>query len=332
MYLFVQMSEGPTFEIRRPRFWFGIAFKGISSVQWLSCVWLFVTQWTKARQASLSITNSQSLHKLVSIESVTPLNHLILCHPLLLLPSIIPSIRVFSNELALHIRWLKYWSFSFGISPSNDCSSIQYTTGEEWRNIFRKNEGVGPKHKWGSLVDVSGCERKVWCCKEQYCIGTWKVKSVNQGTLDLVKQETARVNTYLLEISELKWTGIGKFNSDDDYIHYSGQESFRKNGIALRVNKSKKYSTWVRSQQQNDLGSFPRQPFFFYVNNFSSLLNYFSSDNLPSPTIICMPRNKIFFIKYYKLIHFSLDSESLHSLLWAKSCHAHSRKHKDDLD
>ena len=66
---------------------------------------------------------------------------------------------------------------------------------------------------------------------------------MNQGTLDLVKQETARVNTYLLEISELKWTGIGKFNSDDDYIHYSGQESFRKNGIALRVNKSKKYST-----------------------------------------------------------------------------------------
>ena len=155
---------------------------------------------------------------------------------------------------------------------------------------------------------------------------------MNQGKLEVVKQEMARVNIDISGISELKWTGIGKFNSDDDYVHYSGQESFRKNGIALRVNKSKKYSTWVRSQQQNDLGSFPRQPFFFYVNNFSSLLNYFSSDNLPSPTIICMPRNKIFFIKYYKLIHFSLHSESLHSLLWAKSCHAHSRKHKDDLD
>ena len=124
MYLFVQMSEGPTFEIRRPRFWFGIAFKGISSVQWLSCVWLFVTQWTKARQASLSITNSQSLHKLVSIESVTPLNHLILCHPLLLLPSIIPSIKFFSNELALCIRWPKYWSFSFSISLSNEYSGL----------------------------------------------------------------------------------------------------------------------------------------------------------------------------------------------------------------
>ena len=79
-----------------------------------------MTQWTKARQASLSITNSQSLHKLVSIESVTPLNHLILCHPLLLLPSIIPSIRVFSNELALRNMWPMYWSFSFNISPSSE--------------------------------------------------------------------------------------------------------------------------------------------------------------------------------------------------------------------
>ena len=203
-------------------------------VQLLSHVQLFVTSWTAARQVSLFLSISRSLLKVMSTESVIPSNHLILCHPLLLLPSIIPSIRVFSNELALHIRWLKYWSFSFGISPFNDCSSIQYTTGEEWRNIFRKNEGVGPKRKWGSLVDVSGCERKVWCCNEQYCIGTWNVKSVNQGTLDLVKQEMARVNTYLLEISELKWTGIGKFNSDDDYVHYSGQESFRKKWNSLQ--------------------------------------------------------------------------------------------------
>ena len=101
MYLFVQMSEGPTFEIRRPRFWFGLAFKGIGSVQLLSCVRLFVTQWTKARQASLSITNSQSLHRFMSIESVMSSNHLILSHPLLLLPSIFPSIRVFSNDSAL---------------------------------------------------------------------------------------------------------------------------------------------------------------------------------------------------------------------------------------
>ena len=91
-----------------------------SSVQSLSRVRLFATPWTAARQASLSITNSQSLHKLMSIESVMPTNHLILCRPLLPPPSIFPSIRVFSNESALYIRWPKYWSFSFNISPSNE--------------------------------------------------------------------------------------------------------------------------------------------------------------------------------------------------------------------
>ena len=83
-----------------------------------------VTVWTAARQASLSITNSQSLLTLMSIESVMPSNHLILCHPLLLLPSIFPSIRVFSDESALCIRWPKYWSFSFNISPSNEHSGL----------------------------------------------------------------------------------------------------------------------------------------------------------------------------------------------------------------
>ena len=91
-----------------------------SSVQSLSHVWLFVTPRTAARQASLVITNSQSLLKLMSIELVMPSNHLILCRPLLLLPSIFPSTRVFSNESVLHIRWWKYWSFSFNISPSNE--------------------------------------------------------------------------------------------------------------------------------------------------------------------------------------------------------------------
>ena len=86
----------------------------------LSCVHFFVTPWTAACQAFLSITNSQSLLKLTCIDSVMPSNHLILCCPLLLLPSIFPSIRVFSNESALHIRWPKYWSFSFSISPSNE--------------------------------------------------------------------------------------------------------------------------------------------------------------------------------------------------------------------
>ena len=92
----------------------------ISSVQSLSCVQLFVTPWIAAHLASLSITNSQSLLKPMSIESVMPSSQLILCHPLLLLPSISPSIRVFSNKLALFIRWPKYWSFSFSISPSNE--------------------------------------------------------------------------------------------------------------------------------------------------------------------------------------------------------------------
>ena len=87
-------------------------------------IWIFVTPWTTACQASLSITNSKSLLKLMSIESVMPFNHLILCCPLLLLPSIFPRIRVFSNELALHIRWPKYWSFGFSVSPSNVYSGL----------------------------------------------------------------------------------------------------------------------------------------------------------------------------------------------------------------
>ena len=92
----------------------------ISSVQSLSRVWLFETPWTTAHQASLSNTNSWGLPKLMSIESVMPSNYLILCHPLLCLPSVFPSIRVFSNESSLPIRWTKYWSFSFSISPSNE--------------------------------------------------------------------------------------------------------------------------------------------------------------------------------------------------------------------
>ena len=95
-----------------------------SSVQSHSRVWLFATPWTTARQASLSITNPQSSLKLTSIELVMPSSHLILCRPLLLLPPIPPSIRVFSNESALHIRWPKYWGFSFSINPSNEYSGL----------------------------------------------------------------------------------------------------------------------------------------------------------------------------------------------------------------
>ena len=95
-----------------------------SSVQSLSRVEVFATPWTAARQASLSITNSQGLLKLMSVESVMPSNHLIFCHPLLPLPSIFPSIRVFSNESILLIQWPKYWSFNFSISPSNEYSGL----------------------------------------------------------------------------------------------------------------------------------------------------------------------------------------------------------------
>jgi len=95
------------------------------SVQSFSCLRLLVTLWTAARQASLSITNSRSPPKPMSIKSVMPSNHLILCHPLLLLLPIFPSIRIFSNESALRIRWPKYWSFSFSISPSNEYSGLE---------------------------------------------------------------------------------------------------------------------------------------------------------------------------------------------------------------
>ena len=101
-----------------------LQWKQFSSVQLLSRVRLFVIPWTAAGQASLSITNSWSLPKLMSIESVMPSNHLTLCHPLLLLPPIFPSISVFSNESALCIRWPKYWSFSFNISPCNEYSGL----------------------------------------------------------------------------------------------------------------------------------------------------------------------------------------------------------------
>ena len=99
-------------------------YASVSSVQLLSCVRLFVTPWIAAHQAFLPITNSRSLLKLMSIESVMPSNHLILCHPLLLPPSIFPRIRVFSKEAALCIKWPKYWSLSFSISPSNEYSGL----------------------------------------------------------------------------------------------------------------------------------------------------------------------------------------------------------------
>ena len=125
----------------------------------------------------------------------------------------------------------------------------------------RKNEGIKPKQKQCPVVDVTGDRSKVRCCKEQYCIRTWNVGSMNKGKLEVFKQEMARVNVDILGISELKWSGKGEFNPDDHFIYYCGQESLRRNGVAIMVSKTVlKCSTWMQSQKwQNDLCSFPRQ-------------------------------------------------------------------------
>ena len=112
----------------------------------------------------------------------------------------------------------------------------QYATGDQWRNNSRKNEEMKPKQKQHQVVDVTGDGTKVQCCKEQYCIGTSNVRSMNQGKLEVSKQEMARVNVDTLGISELKRSRMGEFNSDDHYSYSCGQESLRRNGIALIVN------------------------------------------------------------------------------------------------
>ena len=113
----------------------------------------------------------------------------------------------------------------------------QYATGDQWRNNSRKHEGMEPKQKQYPAVDVTGDRSKVQYCKEQYCIESGNVRSMNQGKLEVVKQEMARINVDILEISKLKWTGMGEFNSDDHYIYYCGQESLRRNGVAIMVNR-----------------------------------------------------------------------------------------------
>ena len=100
----------------------------------------------------------------------------------------------------------------------------------------RKNEGMEPKQNQYPAVDVTGDRSKVQCCKEQYCIGTWNVRSMNQGKLEVVRQEMARVNADIPGITKLRWTRMGEFNSDDHYIYYCGQVD-RRNGVAIMVNK-----------------------------------------------------------------------------------------------
>ena len=113
----------------------------------------------------------------------------------------------------------------------------QYATGDQWRNNSRKNEETEPKQKHHPVVDMTGDRSKLQCCKEQYCIGTWNVRSMNQTKLEVLKQEMARVNINILGISKLKWTGMTEFNSDDHYIYNCGQESLRRNEVAIIVNK-----------------------------------------------------------------------------------------------
>ena len=125
----------------------------------------------------------------------------------------------------------------------------QYATGDQRRNNSRENEGMESKKRQYPVVDVTGDRSKIQCCKEQYCIGTWNVRSMNQGKLEVIKQEMARLNTDILENNELKWVGKGKFSSDDHYTYSCGQESLRRNGVVIVVNKSPKCSTWLQSQK-----------------------------------------------------------------------------------
>ena len=116
-------------------------------------------------------------------------------------------------------------------------TGIGISSGLMWRNKSTKSEEMEPKQKQHPVVDVTGDGSKVWCCKEQYCIGTWNIRSMNQGKLEVIKEEMARVNNDILGISELKWTGMGEFNSDNHYIYYCGKESLRRNGVDIIVNK-----------------------------------------------------------------------------------------------
>ena len=138
----------------------------------------------------------------------------------------------------------------------------------------RKNEETEPKQKQHPLVDVTGDGSKIQCCKEQYYIGTWNVRSMNQGKLEVVKQEKARMDMDILGISKLKWTGIGEFNSNDHYTYYYGQGSLKRNGIAMIANKRVQNAVLGCNlkNDKNDLCSFPKQTIHFHSN--SSLCPY----------------------------------------------------------
>ena len=180
------------------------------------------------------------------------------------------------------VHWRKEWQTSSAFCLKNPMNSMkrqkdmtlkdelpravgaQYATGEEWRNNSRKNEEAESKQKQRPVVDMSGGESKVHCYKEQYCTGIWNVRSMNQGEFEVVKQKMSRVNIYILGISEPKWTRMGKFNSDGHYIYYCGQESHRRNGVALIVNKRVQNAVLGCNLKKNSL--LPRQSIQHHCN------------------------------------------------------------------
>ena len=148
----------------------------------------------------------------------------------------------------------------------------QYATGDQWRSNSRKNDGIEPKQKQYPAVDVTGDRCKVQCSEEQYCIGIWNVRSMNRGKLEAFKHEMARVNFNILGISELRWIGMSEFKSDGHYIYYCGQESLRRNGVAIRVNKSLKCSPWMQPQNDRMISvRFKGKPFNIMVIQVYSL-------------------------------------------------------------
>ena len=191
MFHFKQKNIAITYRLKKKvkELWCALIVLDDSSVQSLSCVWLFVTPWTAAHQASLSITNSWSPPKPMSIELMMPSNHLILCHTLLLLPSIFPSIRVFSNESALCIRWPKYWSFSFSISPSSEHPGL-ISFRMDW---FR-----------------SPCSPR----DSQKSSPTPQFKSINSSALSFLYSPTlTSIMTTGKTIALTRWTFVGKVTS-----------------------------------------------------------------------------------------------------------------------
>ena len=140
-----------------------------------------------------------------------------------------------------HCFFQIFWRIECSTLPASSLRIWNSSAGIPSPNSSRKNEEAESKQKQCPVVDVTGNGSKARCCKEQYCIGTWNVRSMNRGKLNMVQQEMARVNIDILGISELKQMGMGEFSSDDYNIYYCGQESLRRNGVALIVNKSQKW-------------------------------------------------------------------------------------------